>query len=96
MGAVLLAAGAKGKRFALPNARIMIHQPLGGFQGQARDIEIQTKEILRMKQKLNEILSEATGKSVDELERDSDRDFFMSSFEAKEYGLIDEVIEKRS
>jgi ATP-dependent Clp protease protease subunit len=74
----------------------MIHQPLGGFQGQARDIEIQTKEILRMKQKLNEILSEATGKSVDELERDSDRDFFMSSFEAKEYGLIDEVIEKRS
>jgi ATP-dependent Clp protease protease subunit len=96
MGAVLLATGAKGKRFALPNSRIMIHQPLGGFQGQARDIEIQTKEILRMKQKLNEILSDATGKSVEVLEKDSDRDFFMSSKEAKNYGLIDDVIEKRA
>ncbi|UOD35291.1 ATP-dependent Clp endopeptidase proteolytic subunit ClpP [Deferribacteraceae bacterium V6Fe1] len=95
MGAVLLAAGTKGKRFAVPNARIMIHQPLGGFQGQARDIEIQAKEILRLKMILNEILSEATGKSVEQLEYDSDRDFFMSSLEAKEYGLIDEVITKR-
>lgn len=95
MGAVLLAAGTKGKRFAVPNARIMIHQPLGGFQGQARDIEIQAKEILRLKKILNEILSEATGKSTDQIEIDSDRDFFMSSLEAKEYGLIDEVITKR-
>ncbi|MBC7196242.1 MAG: ATP-dependent Clp endopeptidase proteolytic subunit ClpP [Deferribacterales bacterium] len=95
MGAVLLAAGTKGKRFAVPNARIMIHQPLGGFQGQARDIEIQAKEILRLKMILNEILSEATGKSIEQLEYDSDRDFFMSSLEAKEYGLIDEVITKR-
>jgi len=95
MGAVLLAAGTKGKRFAVPNARIMIHQPLGGFQGQARDIEIQAKEILRLKMILNEILSEATGKSIEQLEYDSDRDFFMSSLEAKDYGLIDEVITKR-
>lgn len=95
MGAVLLAAGTKGKRFAVPNARIMIHQPLGGFQGQARDIEIQAKEILRLKKILNEILSEATGKSSEQIEIDSDRDFFMSSLEAKEYGLIDEVITKR-
>lgn len=95
MGAVLLAAGTKGKRFAVPNARIMIHQPLGGFQGQARDIEIHAKEILRLKMTLNEILSEATGKSIEQLENDSDRDFFMSSLEAKEYGLIDEVITKR-
>lgn len=95
MGAVLLAAGTKGKRFAVPNARIMIHQPLGGFQGQARDIEIQAKEILRLKKIINEILSEATGKSAEQIEIDSDRDFFMSSFEAKEYGLIDEVITKR-
>ena len=95
MGAVLLAAGTKGKRFAVPNARIMIHQPLGGFQGQARDIEIQAKEILRLKGVLNEILSEATGKSIEQIESDSDRDFFMSSKEAKDYGLIDEVITKR-
>jgi ATP-dependent Clp protease protease subunit len=95
MGAVLLAAGTKGKRFAVPNARIMIHQPLGGFQGQAKDIEIQAREILRLKRILNEILSEATGKSIDQIETDSDRDFFMSSKEAKEYGLIDEVISKR-
>jgi ATP-dependent Clp protease protease subunit len=96
MGAVLLAAGVKGKRFAVPNARIMIHQPLGGFQGQATDIEIHAKEILRMKAKLNEILSEATGKTVKQIEKDSDRDFFMSSKEAKEYGLIDDVITKRA
>lgn len=96
MGAVLLACGTKGKRFAVPNARIMIHQPLGGFQGQARDIEIQAREILRLKQVLNEILADATGKSIKQLENDSDRDFFMSSEEAKAYGLIDEVITKRS
>jgi ATP-dependent Clp protease protease subunit len=96
MGAVLLAAGVQGKRFAVPNARIMIHQPLGGFQGQATDIEIHAKEILRMKAKLNEILSEATGKTVKQIEKDSDRDFFMSSKEAKEYGLIDDVITKRA
>lgn len=96
MGAVLLACGTKGKRFAVPNARIMIHQPLGGFQGQARDIEIQAREILRLKQVLNEILADATGKSIKQLENDSDRDFFMSGEEAKAYGLIDEVITKRS
>jgi ATP-dependent Clp protease protease subunit len=95
MGAVLLAAGTKGKRFAVPNARIMIHQPLGGFQGQAKDIEIQAREILRLKTILNEILSEATGKPIEQIEIDSDRDFFMSSKEAKEYGVIDEVITKR-
>lgn len=95
MGAVLLAAGVKGKRFALPNSRIMIHQPLGGAQGQATDIEIQAKEILRIKQVLNGILSDASGKQIDQLEKDSDRDFFMSGAEAREYGLIDEVIEKR-
>ena len=96
MGAVLLAAGVKGKRFAVPNARIMIHQPLGGFQGQATDIEIQAKEILRMKAKLNEILSQATGKTIKQIEKDSDRDFFMSAKEAKSYGLIDDVIDKRA
>jgi len=95
MGAVLLAAGTKGKRFAVPNARIMIHQPLGGFQGQAKDIEIQAREILRLKTILNEILSESTGKPIEQIEIDSDRDFFMSSKEAKEYGVIDEVITKR-
>ncbi len=95
MGAVLLACGAKGKRFAVPNARIMIHQPLGGFQGQAADIEIHAREVGRMKKLLNEILSERSGKTMQELEKDSDRDFFMSSTEAKEYGLIDDVIVKR-
>ncbi|MGE4497924.1 MAG: ATP-dependent Clp endopeptidase proteolytic subunit ClpP [Deferribacterales bacterium] len=95
MGAVLLACGAKGKRFAVPNARIMIHQPLGGFQGQATDIEIHAREVGRMKKLLNEILSERSGKTMQELEKDSDRDFFMSSTEAKEYGLIDDVIVKR-
>ncbi|QAR31870.1 ATP-dependent Clp endopeptidase proteolytic subunit ClpP [Geovibrio thiophilus] len=95
MGAVLLACGAKGKRFAVPNARIMIHQPLGGFQGQAADIEIHAREVGRMKRLLNEILSERSGKSMQELEKDSDRDFFMSSTEAKDYGLIDDVIVKR-
>ena len=92
MGAVLLSSGAKGKRFALPSSRIMIHQPLGGAQGQATDIEIQTKEILRLKRYLNEILMENTGKPLDVIQRDCDRDFFLSAAEAKEYGLIDDVL----
>ncbi|HCW92113.1 MAG: ATP-dependent Clp endopeptidase proteolytic subunit ClpP [Flexistipes sinusarabici] len=96
MAAVLLACGANGKRYSVPNARIMIHQPLGGFQGQAKDIEIHAKEILRMKARINEILSEKTGKPLEQIEADSDRDFFMSSEEALQYGLIDEVISKRS
>ncbi len=95
MGAVLLAAGTKGKRFALPNSRIMIHQPLGGAQGQATDIEIQTKEILRMKQRLNEILADHTGQKVSVIEKDTDRDFFMSAEEAVKYGLVDEVVSKK-
>ncbi|KAA0258634.1 ATP-dependent Clp endopeptidase proteolytic subunit ClpP [Deferribacter autotrophicus] len=95
MAAVLLSSGAKGKRFALPHARIMIHQPLGGFQGQAKDIEIHAQEILRMKKMINRILAENTGKSEKQIDKDSDRDFFMSAIEAKEYGLIDECIEKR-
>ncbi len=95
MGAVLLAAGAPGKRFALPNARIMIHQPLGGFQGQATDIEIHAKEILRLKKMLNEILAKHTGKPVEKVEQDTERDYFMSAQEAKEYGLIDKVLERR-
>ncbi len=96
MGAVLLAAGAPGKRFALPHARIMIHQPLGGFQGQATDIEIHAKEILRLKQMLNEILAKHTGQPLEKIEKDTDRDFFMSAEEAKEYGLIDKVLTRRS
>lgn len=92
MGAVLLAAGAPGKRFALPNARIMIHQPWGGAQGQAADISIQAKEILRLRDRLNEILGHHTGKSIDDIARDTDRDFFMSSAEAKSYGLVDNVL----
>ena len=91
MGALLLAAGTPGKRFALPNARIMIHQPLGGFQGQAADIEIHAKEILRLKQKLNEILVHHTGQPLERIERDTDRDYFMGPAEAKEYGIIDEI-----
>ncbi|NLK65890.1 MAG: ATP-dependent Clp endopeptidase proteolytic subunit ClpP [Campylobacteraceae bacterium] len=94
MGAFLLSSGAKGKRFALPNSRIMIHQPLGGAQGQATDIEIQAKEILRIKQILNEILAINTGKEITELEKDTDRDNFMSAKEAVEYGLIDKVLDK--
>ncbi|MDF7824287.1 ATP-dependent Clp endopeptidase proteolytic subunit ClpP [Pontiellaceae bacterium B12227] len=93
MGAVLLAAGAPGKRFALPNARIMIHQPLGGAQGQATDINIQAQEILRIKQILNGILASHSGKKVEDLEKDTDRDNFMSAAQAAEYGLIDEVVE---
>lgn len=92
MGAVLLAAGAKGKRYALPNARVMIHQPHGGAEGQATDIRIQANEIIRSRETLNRILCEATGKDLPTIERDTDRDFFMSAQEAKEYGLIDEVL----
>lgn len=95
MGAVLLAAGAAGKRHALPNARIMIHQPWGGAQGQATDISIQAKEILRLRDRLNEILSQHTGKSLDAITRDTDRDFFMSADEAKAYGLVDNVTTSR-
>ena len=95
MGAFLLAAGTKGKRYALPSSRIMIHQPLGGFQGQATDIEIHAREILRLKKYLNEKLAEFTGKSVKKVEKDTERDYFMSAEEAKEYGLIDKVLTKR-
>jgi ATP-dependent Clp protease protease subunit len=95
MAAVLLAAGTKGKRFALPNARIMIHQPLGGAQGQASDISIQAQEILRTKRLLNEILSYHTKQPIERLEKDTDRDFFMSAEDAKAYGLIDEVVKTR-
>lgn len=95
MGAFLLSAGAKGKRFALPNAEIMIHQPLGGAQGQASDIRIQADHILKIKEKLNGILSENTGKPLDEIVKDTDRDNYMSAQEALEYGLIDRVLEKR-
>ncbi|WP_353661667.1 ATP-dependent Clp endopeptidase proteolytic subunit ClpP [Hydrogenimonas sp. SS33] len=94
MGAFLLACGTEGKRYALPSSRIMIHQPLGGAQGQATDIEIQAKEILRLKKYLNKILSERTGKTVRTIEKDTERDFFMSADEAKEYGLIDEVLKR--
>ena len=92
MGAFLLAGGAAGKRFAVPNARIMIHQPLGGFQGQATDIEIQAKEILRLKARLNEILAKHSRQPIERIEKDTDRDYFMGAGEAKEYGIIDEVI----
>jgi ATP-dependent Clp protease protease subunit len=95
MGALLLAAGTKGKRFSLPHARIMIHQPLGGVQGQATDIDIQAREILRMRETLNEILVRHTGQSMENIRRDTDRDFFMSPEQAREYGIIDEVIVKR-
>ena len=95
MGAFLLAAGAKGKRLALPNSEIMIHQPLGGTRGQATDIEIHAKRILKMKDTLNQILSERTGQPLERIQMDTERDNFMSSMEAKEYGLIDEVITNR-
>ena len=94
-GAFLLAAGAKGKRYALPNSRIMIHQPSGGAQGQASDIEIQAREILKLRESLNAILAERTGQPIEKIRLDSERDYFMSSGEAKDYGLIDQVIEKR-
>jgi len=92
MGALLLAAGVKGRRYALPNARIMIHQPMGGFSGQASDIEIQSREIQRLKESLNKILSKHTGKPLETVARDSDRDFYMSSEEAVGYGIVDEVV----
>ena len=95
MGAVLLAAGTKGKRYALPNSRIMIHQPMGGFQGQATDIDIHAREILRMRQDLNKILSQHTGQKIARIQRDTERDFFMSSVEAKTYGLVDKVLTRR-
>jgi ATP-dependent Clp protease protease subunit len=96
MGAFLLTAGAKGKRFSLPNSRVMIHQPLGGFQGQASDIEIHAKEILSLRAKLNNMLAQHTGQDVERIERDTDRDNFMSADEAVAYGLIDKVIGNRA
>jgi ATP-dependent Clp protease protease subunit len=95
MGAFLLAAGAKGKRFCLPNSRVMIHQPSAGFQGQASDIEIHTKEILGMKRKLNELMAKHTGQPIERIEKDTDRDNFLSAADAQAYGLIDKVLEKR-
>lgn len=95
MGSFLLAAGTKGKRLALPHSRIMIHQPSGGTRGQATDIEIEAKEILRIRQQLNQIYADKTGQSLEKIEKDMDRDFFMSAEESKEYGLIDQVIEER-
>jgi ATP-dependent Clp protease protease subunit len=95
MGAVLLCAGATGKRYALPNARVMIHQPLGGTQGQATDIEIYTKEMLKMKEQLNGILAKHCNKTIEQIEKDTDRNNFMSAAEAKAYGLIDEILDKR-
>jgi len=95
MGAVLLAAGAKGKRFALPHSRIMIHQPLGGFEGQATDIEIHAREILRMREELNNILVKHTGQGIKKIEKDTDRDMFLSGKQAQEYGIVDDVISAR-
>jgi len=95
MGAFLLAAGAQGKRFALPNSRVMIHQPMGGFQGQASDIAIHAKEILSLRAKLNELMAQHTGQAIERIERDTDRDNFLSAQEAAEYGLIDKVLTKR-
>jgi ATP-dependent Clp protease protease subunit len=95
MGAFLLAAGAKGKRFCLPNTRILIHQPMGGFQGQATDIDIHAREILRLRQRLNELLASHTGQPLEKIQEDTERDYFMGGDEAREYGLIDEVITKR-
>lgn len=95
MGAMLLAAGAEGKRYTLPNARILIHQPMGGFKGQATDIDIHAREILGLRQRLDEILVAHTGQSLEKIQEDTERDFFMSGEEAREYGLVDEVIAKR-
>jgi ATP-dependent Clp protease protease subunit len=95
MGAFLLSAGTKGKRMSLPHSRIMIHQPLGGAQGQATDIEIQAKEILYLKQRLNSLLADHTGQPIERIENDTERDFFMSAQEAKDYGLVDQVIDRR-
>ena len=96
MAAVLLAAGVKGKRFALPHVRIMLHQPMGGFQGQATDVDIQAREILRLREELNRILVEHTGRDVEQIQRDTDRDFYMSGHQAQEYGMVDEVITSRA
>jgi len=95
MGAFLLSAGAKGKRFALPNARVMIHQPSGGAQGQASDIEIQAREILYLREKLNKLMSEHTGQPLEKVERDVERDYFMNAEQAKDYGLIDQILSQR-
>ncbi|MDY6909300.1 MAG: ATP-dependent Clp endopeptidase proteolytic subunit ClpP [Thermodesulfobacteriota bacterium] len=95
MAAVLLAAGVKGKRFGLPHARIMLHQPMGGFQGQATDVDIQAREILRLREELNQILVRHTGKPIEQIQRDTDRDFYMSGVQACDYGLVDEVISQR-
>ncbi len=95
MGAVLLAAGTKGKRFTLPNSRIMIHQPLGGFQGQATDISIHAQEILRMREKLNELLAQHTGQKIEKIAADTDRDFFMDGETAKKYGIIDDIVKRK-
>lgn len=96
MGAFLLSAGAKGKRICLPNSRVMIHQPLGGFQGQATDIQIHAQEILKVKSRMNELMAQHTGKSIEEIERDTERDRFLSANEALEYGLVDKVYTQRS
>jgi ATP-dependent Clp protease protease subunit len=95
MAALLLAAGGKGKRFALPHARILIHQPMGGFQGQATDVDIQAREILRLREELNEIMAKHTGQPIERISRDTERDFYMSGEQAKEYGLVDDVISQR-
>jgi len=95
MGSILLAGGAKGKRYALPNSRVMIHQVLGGAQGQASDIEIHAKEILSWKKQLNEILAQHTGQKLEKIEKDADRDFFLKAYEAKDYGIVDEVMETK-
>jgi len=95
MGAVLLAAGTKGKRFTLPHSRILLHQPMGGFQGPATDVDIQAREILRMREELNNILMKHTGQSAEKIQRDTDRDFYMTGLQAKEYGIIDEVVVQR-
>jgi len=95
MAAVLLACGVRGKRYALPHARIMLHQPMGGFQGQATDVDIQAREILRLREELNQILVDHTGKPKERIERDTDRDFYMSGLQAKEYGIVDDVISNR-
>jgi ATP-dependent Clp protease protease subunit len=96
MGSFLLSAGAKGKRYALPNARIMIHQPHGGAQGQATDIEIQAREILYLRERLNKLMSQHTGQPVEKIARDVERDFFMSAEQAKDYGLVDQILERRA
>ena len=95
MGALLLAAGAEGKRFALPHSRIMLHQPMGGFQGQATDVDIQAKEILRLREELNKILAHHTGKPLEQIARDTERDFYMSGVQAIEYGIVDKVLYHR-